>query len=170
MILNLTQVTSGKLSQMPFKFSLQPRLSDVKHFGIIAISEFDIEGVVNKSGSELLIDFTINGELVYQCSRCLEDVSEHFCLPLHKRIIKNAVVQQEDEESGSYIVDEYELPIGDLVVDEILMALPLHVVCDENCKGLCPQCGINLNHESCSCSEDKIDPRMEILKNYFKQD
>lgn len=170
MILNLTQVTSGKLSQMPFEFRFQPRLEDVKHFGIISIGEFDISGVVNKSGSELLMDYTIKGDLVYQCSRCLEDVSEHFCLPLQKRIIKSAIVKQEDEESGCYVIDDYQLPIGELVQDEIMMALPFQVVCRNDCKGLCPQCGMNLNHESCSCSEDKIDPRMEILKNFFKQE
>ena len=53
--------------------------------------------------------------------------------------------------------------------------LPQKVLCDEDCKGLCPKCGANLNKETCSCSEtasdeDYIDPRFAKLKDLFKND
>ena len=55
--------------------------------------------------------------------------------------------------------------LEDVLREQVLLALPLKSTCREDCKGLCPQCGKNLNQEPCSCSEPAEDPRWAVLKD-----
>jgi uncharacterized protein len=57
------------------------------------------------------------------------------------------------------------LLLEDAVREQVLLAVPLKVICREDCKGLCPHCGANLNLEQCSCSEPVEDPRWTALKD-----
>jgi uncharacterized protein len=57
------------------------------------------------------------------------------------------------------------LLLEDVLREQVLLALPLKVTCREECKGLCPQCGKNLNQEQCSCSTEMEDPRWAALKD-----
>ncbi len=168
MILNLTEVTSGKLSKIPFSHRFIPEIEEKTNFGIIAISEFDITGEVSKRGSVMEIDFTIKGEIEYACARCLDPVSQIFEKEVHKTVIRTAPTDSEDEDW--YLSEDHLLNLDQVVVDEIVMDLPYQVVCSNECKGLCANCGVNLNHETCSCNSEKIDPRLEILKNFFTQE
>lgn len=56
------------------------------------------------------------------------------------------------------------ISIGPEVVKSLLMELPMRLICSPGCRGLCPQCGCNLNLQSCGCENDFIDPRLAILK------
>ena len=56
------------------------------------------------------------------------------------------------------------LLLEDAVREQVLLALPLKVICREDCRGLCPHCGKNLNTERCSCAEPVEDPRWSALK------
>ncbi len=168
MILNLTEVTSGKLSKIPFSHRFIPEIEEKINFGIIAISEFDINGEVSKSGNTIVIDFTIKGEIEYECARCLDSVFRNFEKQLHKTVIRTSPMDSEDEDW--YLSEDHLLNLDQIVVDEIVMDLPYQTVCSKDCKGLCPNCGVDLNHETCSCKDEKIDPRLEILKNFFTQE
>jgi uncharacterized protein len=168
MILNLTQVTSGKLSKMTFSHRVIPEIEEKTSFGINAINEFDIEGQVTNNGSVIEIDYTIKGDILYECSRCLDLLTRTFEKHVIKTIFRTEPSDSEDEEW--YVSEDHLFNVEEIVVDEIVAELPYRVVCSEACRGLCPNCGINLNHKSCSCADDKVDPRLEILKNFFTQE
>src|SRR3990170_3947781 len=51
-----------------------------------------------------------------------------------------------------------------LVREHVLLTLPVQALCHDECRGLCPQCGINLNRETCPCSSTAIDPRWRSLE------
>ena len=52
----------------------------------------------------------------------------------------------------------------DAVQEQVIMAIPMQPLCREDCRGLCPGCGANLNLEKCRCRPDDVDPRLAILK------
>lgn len=168
MILNLTQVTSGKLSKMPFSHRFIPEIEEKTNFGILTIEPFDTEGFICKNGSEMFIEYQISGSITYACSRCLESVTVPFTKQIQKPIIRT--LPQDSEEEDWYVSEDHLLDVEHIVTEEILMDLPYQTLCGNECKGLCPNCGVNLNHETCSCSDEKIDPRLEILKNFFTQE
>ena len=56
-----------------------------------------------------------------------------------------------------------------LIHNEVLVNLPMKVLCRENCKGICNRCGANLNYETCECDKSTPDPRMSVIQDIFKQ-
>ena len=108
--------------------------------------------------------------LELQCARCLEpvrqDVSREFELlyrPLGADAGRDELsVTAAEAEIGYYQGDG--ILLEDVLREQVLLALPLKITCREDCKGLCPHCGKNLNEEQCSCSVPMEDPRWAALK------
>ena len=97
------------------------------------------------------------------CSRCLEEVS----YPVSMQVMKELDFSDLDEEDSSYIEDKY-LDLDILIFDEVVPKLPSRVLCKEDCKGLCPVCGTNLNEKECGCDRTVADPRMAAIQDIFK--
>ncbi len=116
--------------------------------------------IENRAGVVRLV-FCVKFSLDLVCDRCLEpfvrDEELHFA---------HILVQKLDsgEEDEDYVLCEGgELDLDELVRTDVLLELPSKVLCSENCKGLCPQCGQNLNFGSCKCEKKEIDPRLAVL-------
>ena len=120
-------------------------------------------------------DIRLNGELATRlellCARCLEpvvqDVTRKFDL-LYRPLGTDAgneelSVTVAEAEVGYYKGDG--LLLEDAIREQLLLAVPLKVVCREDCKGLCPTCGKNRNTEPCSCAPPLGDPRWSALKD-----
>ncbi len=113
---------------------------------------------------------TLSANLELQCARCLDpvpqEVKRDFELlyrPLGADAGRDELsVTDAEAEIGYYQGDG--LLLEDVLREQVLLALPLKVTCREDCKGLCPQCGKNLNQEQCSCSVALEDPRWAALK------
>jgi uncharacterized protein len=121
----------------------------------------------------------ITGELETKielvCARCLETVIEEvnrafdlFYRPVTKDLKpKEDRLKDDDTEIGFF--DGEGLFLADVLKEQVLLALPLKVICRSDCRGLCPSCGANLNHEECRCETHATDPRMAPLSR-LKQD
>jgi DUF177 domain-containing protein len=132
--------------------------------------------VVEHHGKRNVIqDIRLNGELATRlellCARCLEpvvqDVMRKFDL-LYRPLGTDAgneelSVTVAEAEVGYYQGDG--LLLEDAIREQVLLAVPLKVVCREDCKGLCPTCGKNRNTEPCSCAPPLGDPRWSALKD-----
>lgn len=109
--------------------------------------------------------------LEVNCARCLEpiakDVSRDFDLIYRPEGVDagrdEISITQAEADIGYYTGDGLQLE--DFLREQVLLAVPLKMVCREDCKGLCPHCGKNLNAESCSCKVETYDPRWDALKN-----
>ena len=73
----------------------------------------------------------------------------------------------EEQEEKDYI-DGYNLDVDRLIFGELLVSIPGKILCREDCKGLCPVCGTNLNVAECGCDRDVLDPRMSVFKDILK--
>jgi uncharacterized protein len=123
---------------------------------------------------QVIKDIRLRGRLAtkleLQCARCLEpvrqDVKRNFELlyrPLGTDAGRDELsVTDAEAEIGYYQGEGLEL--ADVLREQVLLALPLKITCRADCKGLCPQCGKNLNQEQCSCTTDVEDPRWAALK------
>ena len=58
------------------------------------------------------------------------------------------------------------IDLGEVVREQLYLALPMKPLCQEDCKGLCPVCGVNRNRETCTCQQEWVDPRMAALKEW----
>jgi uncharacterized protein len=97
-------------------------------------------------------------------------------LTIPVNVMYNPVENLKDEEKHELKVDELdmgfysgdEMDLSDLVKEQIILNLPMKPLCNNSCKGICLQCGADLNSVNCSCSERGIDPRLEVLKKLLK--
>lgn len=94
---------------------------------------------IQKVGNEVLIKVEVSGDYRDDCSRCLDEVKNTWKCNINL----NFEVEQNQE-----ILD-----ITDDLRQEILIRVPAKVLCDKDCKGLCPTCGNNLNHLQCDCEK-----------------
>ena len=113
----------------------------------------------------------LSASLELQCARCLEPVGQNvdrkfelLYRPLGTDAGRDELsVTDAEAEIGYY--QGQGIQLEDVLREQVLLALPLKAICRENCKGLCPQCGKNLNQEPCSCTVPAEDPRWEALKD-----
>jgi len=68
------------------------------------------------------------------------------------------------DEDAFPISNDNSVDLSEPLREIILLSLPMHAVCRPDCRGLCPQCGQNLNFGQCDCQKEEIDPRLAILK------
>ena len=120
-------------------------------------------------------DIRLSGQLATRlelpCARCLEpvvdDVKRSFDL-LYRPQGSDAGREELSVTSAEAEVSYYRgdgLLLEDALREQVLLAVPLKAICREDCKGLCPHCGVNLNHEQCSCAEPAEDARWSALKD-----
>ncbi|MSO55411.1 MAG: DUF177 domain-containing protein [Acidobacteria bacterium] len=132
-----------------------------------ATLSFDVDGQDN---GRYRVAGHFSGQIELSCSRCLEPfpmaLETDFDLRYVPRV-ENAgegekEVEEDDLTTAFYADDQIDL--GQLIMEQIHLALPMKPLCVEACRGLCPQCGTNLNTGSCGCTQEWIDPRLEALK------
>ncbi|MFH5183080.1 YceD family protein [Paenibacillus sp. TAB 01] len=104
-----------------------------------------------------------------ECSRCLNPVKQRLEIPFHETFALAADESEPDDEDDDthYVTDE-KIELMPYLIENVLLDLPFVPLCDENCQGLCPTCGTNRNESSCECKNDKVDPRLAGLADFFK--
>jgi uncharacterized protein len=114
---------------------------------------------------EIVVRGTVKGRLRQECRRCLEPVAGKFSEEV-TMVFVPSTSEGVEEDGDVRLFDDHvaELDLSDSVREEILLAIDLFVVCDPDCRGLCPQCGVNRNIESCSCTTEESDPRWDALR------
>jgi DUF177 domain-containing protein len=117
----------------------------------------------------------VEGQLEFSCARCLDpviqDVDKSFDLiyrPLGvDRRADEVAISEAETEIGYYQGEG--LLLEDALREQVLLATPVRALCREDCKGLCPQCGRNLNVEQCHCEQHLSDPRWDALSEIKKK-
>ena len=150
--------------------SIDYGISEVKQAGplvVTATAEL-LEGQIRIAG-----DLETKIEMV--CARCLEPVIEEvhkdfdlFYQPLHKATKPEEERLKDDDTEIGFFQGE-GLFLADILKEQVLLSLPMKVICQSDCRGLCPSCGVNLNHEECRCETHSSDPRLAPLAR-LKQD
>lgn len=129
------------------------------------LKPIQIKGKVNVLQGVAELKLSVSTRLRYVCSRCLEPFEVDLDLMVDEKVSKD---EQEDE--NVITLEEGDvLDIRDVVMNNIYLALPLKVLCKEDCKGLCQDCGKNLNEGQCNCTHEEVDPRLSALKDMFKE-
>jgi uncharacterized protein len=100
--------------------------------------------------------------VTYQCSRCLEPFQSSLTAPFDESFTENA--RKADGEDIHHVPDDI-LVLDPYIEQAIHLALEYRPLCDEACKGLCPECGRNRNIDPCQCDTRRIDPRLEALRD-----
>ena len=102
------------------------------------------------------------------CDRCLKPVEQPLMLQFDREVFAPDMMESiPDETDDQDIMDGCQLNVEDLLNSEIVMNWPMKVLCKPDCKGICRQCGRDLNTATCDCDTFVPDPRMAVIKDIF---
>jgi len=166
-MLRLDLVRLGREGSVQVEASVQP--DDALLEGLEASFEepvrVSLRGTSAGSG-EVVVRGTVEAEIRQPCRRCLEEVRGRLYeeLTLVFAPVNASEVPEDDGDIRTFDERASELDLSDAVREELILAIDPYVVCDPECKGLCPRCGTNLNVETCSCTEEESDPRWDALR------
>ena len=118
---------------------------------------------LNKIGEDLVADVAVKTEGSFVCDRCLENFTTEVGDQLRLLFTTEPQMGPSADEIHFVSPGEQEIDLTEDVRQTLLLAAPMKHLCSEECKGLCPRCGVNLNFESCNC-QPEMDPRWEALK------
>lgn len=117
-----------------------------------------------------LIRGTLEGTVAEPCNRCAEDaiIEINSSYDEFEEIPEEPRGPHKGENSESHIVFDEHTPmlnLAEVAWEQFMLSIPVNPLCKPDCKGLCTQCGANLNQGSCSCAHEESDPRMAALRN-----
>jgi len=121
---------------------------------------------LEKSNRQLYLTVSISTAARFQCDRCVEEFSRSLSTSYHMFYVYDQLETGRFEEDEVQVIskDDTHIEIGDDVRQILLLAVPFKLLCRDDCKGLCPRCGTNLNESSCDCATEEADPRWEGLR------
>jgi uncharacterized protein len=139
---------------------------------VVAEEGVRVTGRAGSEGDGLRVRAVVEGVLAVVCGRCLSAFSIPVSSPLD--VLFDRIVPEGEEielGAGDMTVCHLEGEQVDLVQvarEQLLLELPMSPVCDEGCKGICPQCGEDLNRGACGCASQATDPRLAALKKLLE--
>lgn len=164
--INVVQLKKNVGSKQNFKFIISAeKVFANEELPVWVRSKFVVFGEVINNGRFIDFSGTVSLQAGFQCTCCLEDYEIDMEIPFADSFHEGT--GDEFEMDYTYYIGD-EIDITCLVRESVLLAEPLKPLCQENCKGLCAECGVNLNEKTCSCSNELIDPRLAVLKQFLK--
>lgn len=129
-----------------------------------------VSGVIEGNGQRLLIGGRVRGSVRLECDRCLQPREYAVDSAFKVRYVTpqeyeaEQAVELSDDDLDFSVFDGESILIDELVAEEMMLALPDHFLCREDCKGICAVCGGDKNVADCNCESEKTDPRWDELK------
>jgi uncharacterized protein len=160
MKINILPLLRGEKDKITFSYSCE-----AKDFSPdISEGEININGYIKNFSGYMLLEGDIDMAFSALCGRCAK-TSKHSVKTSFSRPVAQKLNQEDDE----YILasENGDVDITEAVEEAVFSEMPVRFLCKEDCKGLCPICGVDLNDTSCSCVEEKCDPRLAKLREYL---
>lgn len=140
------------------EFLIELKSSDINIEKSIIIDDFlKISVVLTKEKeSVIIVQGNISGTIRMACSRCLEE----FKNPINNNFVamfkEKQLMKKDDAETDVFPYENNIIDLFDLIRQTVIMEIPMKPLCKNDCAGLCPVCGKNLNREKCSCKVQNI--------------
>ena len=171
MLINLSELFTceGKRKVYTVEFTLPSVSFGGDAYRILKAEPFELE-ISGLRGRKFSMAGKLPLQLEAPCARCLEPVSFLCELDFDREFMvgRTADEQEESMDENNYL-DGYNLDVDQLVCNELLVSLPMRILCSEDCKGICNRCGTNLNLRTCTCDTRELDPRMSVIQEIFNQ-
>lgn len=161
MILDLKKLFADKAGTIPFDYSMD--MSSVKVDCVYPfVSPVQVQGAVTAKDGYARLKFKTSFDFSIPCDRCASQIDKR-CTYSFSHVLVSSL-QNEDDDRFIEVRDG-QLHLDELAREDILLELPTKFLCREDCRGICPKCGKNLNEGPCGCDLQTADARFDVLKN-----
>jgi len=141
------------------RYSISERLASAE--GPSSVRPVTGEMTVENTGSLLLLRGRLTGVLKLSCTRCLSEFEQPLAINVEEEFATEntapdiETVDRDDPEASA--MSDYVLDVSELVRQQVVLHAPIASVCRPDCRGICPQCGHNLNEGPCDCAPQTAD-------------
>ena len=161
MLLELKKLFQGEESRLPFEYEMD--LSKVTVNTVFPfVSPVIIKGEVRQGNACAYLTAGVEYNFIMPCDRCNREIRQKIRRSFQHTLVP--FLEGEDDEEVYILADKDPFDLDALLRDDILLDLPTKFLCTDDCKGLCPTCGKDLNDGPCQCVKHSLDPRLEVLK------
>lgn len=148
------------------KFAYEPDLSDGVGGCITAVKPGPkAVGKVRNTAGLLFFEADLDVTVSCVCARCLKE----FELPIHRRILAVLSEDESEDDPDVYALDGESVDVDEIIHTDFILNLNQSPLCKEDCKGLCPKCGADLNEGPCGCKKE-TDPRLAVLEQLLESE
>lgn len=162
MKVQILDIISGKDRSRKIEYTFEMPQFDFEGDIIKPIGSCKVIGDIVPDGDILIVSANIKADLEMICSRCLDT----FIYPIDIDIEERFTTNSKSDDEAVVVMDDV-LDITEIVETSIISTLPIKRICKDDCKGLCQECGCNLNLDACSCNKEDVDIRFEALRGLF---
>lgn len=169
MNINIAEVVEDQKKML--ELNIEEKIDKISYLGdeVVFIKPVTFDGNIIKQNGEILLKGIVQGIAKFFCYRCLKEFEQKISSNIFEKLI-NAKDSDPALEDDFYAIDNNMINITEIIEDALILSLPMKIICNEGCKGLCPICGTDLNLNTCTCNDNKIDPRLAKLKDLLQQD
>jgi uncharacterized protein len=164
------QINVSQLLQDPIGSTREYRIDEAADI-IGDGREYNVRGDCHllRTQRSILVKCALDTEVELTCNRCLGQFRHPLKINFEEEFLPIVDVVSGaplplPEETGYFTIDErHTLDLTEAIRQYAVMAIPMKVLCDKDCAGLCPKCGQNLNQGKCDCPAQEVDPRWSEL-------
>ena len=164
MRLNLHEIIGAPGAHVTFDY--EPDLSDCSAesaYEVLLPSRAD--GEVRNAAGVLMLTARLETTVLCNCARCLKEQREHISLNVEAMLAESL---QDEDNPDIFLLDGNFVDLDEVIRTVFMLEMPQRFLCGDDCKGLCDQCGNNLNDGSCNCATE-ADPRLAVLKQLLEK-
>ena len=166
MLLGLSKIIDSPGASVPFSTSVD--LSDFRYGISCPVSEPVLaQGVVRNTAGVLLMKGSVTTTIHGICDRCAAEFTRDIDFPIDVVLVTELASEENEDEWVFPLVGD-SADLDDIVRTVFVLNLDSKLLCKEDCKGLCPRCGKNLNDGKCTC-EKELDPRLAALRQFLAE-
>lgn len=168
MNIKIVDLDHRKGEPLPFRLTLDADELKRRHHEIRNLTPVEVSGEATKLGDLYYVNGNMKADIDYVCARCLRPFRQHTEVPFSETFASEESLLADEEDSDIIPLEGDEIELIPLLQEDFLLDIPAFPLCEDDCKGLCPTCGVNRNEQACGCKNERIDPRLAGLADFFK--
>ncbi len=162
----MTPILSGATDTIVIDTTYMPDDPD-SFCDITFTSPVHVSGSVTDQAGYMRLCLELTCHYTAACARCLRPIDTALSLPIEKTVAVSGTLE---DQNADKIIDDYvliensTLDLSEVIAEQLYIGMPYRHLCREDCRGLCPKCGKDLNEGDCQCPKHDVDPRLAPLK------
>lgn len=166
MKLDVRPILSGETDRIEIDYTLSsaelPAINDVEFSDNIKVT-----GEFKNTAGYMTLTLVCAIEYRSVCARCLKELDGTLNVSFEKVVCEEGDLQNQENDDYIEICDSV-IDVDEAIIEDIILNFPAKLLCRDDCKGICPKCGVDLNSVSCNCTTKEIDPRLAPLLKFFE--
>jgi uncharacterized protein len=163
-IINISSIREERGAALPFAGEIEIPAANFEWLAIQSNAPVEVKGKVTNTGEGFLVEADLLWEYKANCDRCLQEFTQTQKIELKEEFVAGG--DPFDETVYSFCGDLIDL--SKCLKDQIMLSVPMKLLCSSTCRGFCATCGANLNFEVCHCPPQPTNHQFEILKNLLE--